>query len=379
MRRIAGLGAILPTLTLSIALHQASPAQTPPAPETTYVKAGHLFDSESGTYRQNVTLVLAGDRIKSIEPGPFAIHRRSQSQPTSATTTSFPAYIDCHTHLGARADEYDPINSFTRHPLHQRLRQRTSTPAARSTPALPRSATSARTTTWTLPSAMRSTPATCPARGSSPAGPRSAPPAATVTSTACRPTSAFPKAKINGIADGPDAIRKKIRENIKYGADLIKILATRRRAVGGGVRRGAPQDSLEEMKAAVDESESCWEQARRRARPRHRGHQDGHSRRRHLHRARQLHRRRGHRPRQGPRHLTSSWTSTTTTTSSAKAKDFGFPQEATNKERARRPAPARKLPEGLQGRASRWPSAPMPASTRTATTPSSSTTWSCTA
>jgi imidazolonepropionase-like amidohydrolase len=112
MRKIAGLGAILPTLTLSIALHQASPAQTTPtAPETTYVKAGHLFDSESGTYRQNVTLVLSGDRIKSIESGTFAI-------PSGAKVTDLsndyvlPGLIDCHTHLGARADKYDPINSF---------------------------------------------------------------------------------------------------------------------------------------------------------------------------------------------------------------------------------------------------------------------------
>ena len=66
MRKFAGLCALLPALTLSFALH----AQTP---ETTYVKAGHLFDSETGTYRQNVTLVLSGDRIQSIESGTFAI------------------------------------------------------------------------------------------------------------------------------------------------------------------------------------------------------------------------------------------------------------------------------------------------------------------
>src|SRR5580700_2763711 len=112
MRKIAGLGVLLATL----ALHQASPAQTPPAPETTYVRAGHLFDSESGTYRQNVILVLTGDRIKSIEPGTFAI-------PAGAKVTDLsndyvlPGLIDCHTHLGARADKYDPINSFKNTPF----------------------------------------------------------------------------------------------------------------------------------------------------------------------------------------------------------------------------------------------------------------------
>ncbi len=56
-----------------------------------------------------------------------------------------------------------------------------------------------------------------------------------------------------GVADGPDAIRKKVREIHKYGADLIKLCAT-----GGVLSKGdsvgAQQMTLEEMKAAVDEA-----------------------------------------------------------------------------------------------------------------------------
>ncbi len=60
----------------------------------------------------------------------------------------------------------------------------------------------------------------------------------------------------NGIVDGVDEIRKKIRWNIKYGADLIKFTAT------AGVLSeeesvGAPQFSAEEMKAMVDEA-AMW-------------------------------------------------------------------------------------------------------------------------
>jgi imidazolonepropionase-like amidohydrolase len=56
-----------------------------------------------------------------------------------------------------------------------------------------------------------------------------------------------------GVVDGPDAIRKAVRTNIKYGADWIKIMAS------AGVLSeeesvGAPQYSVEEMKAAVDEA-----------------------------------------------------------------------------------------------------------------------------
>jgi imidazolonepropionase-like amidohydrolase len=56
-----------------------------------------------------------------------------------------------------------------------------------------------------------------------------------------------------GVADGPWAARAKVRENIKYGADLIKICAS-----GGVLSKGdvpgAPQYTLEEMKAIVDEA-----------------------------------------------------------------------------------------------------------------------------
>lgn len=54
-------------------------------------------------------------------------------------------------------------------------------------------------------------------------------------------------------ADGPEETRKAAREQLKAGADVIKIMAT-----GGvmtkGVEPGSPQLSMEEIKAAVDEA-----------------------------------------------------------------------------------------------------------------------------
>ncbi|MGA8204069.1 MAG: amidohydrolase family protein, partial [Woeseiaceae bacterium] len=56
-----------------------------------------------------------------------------------------------------------------------------------------------------------------------------------------------------GVADGPWAIRAKVRENIKYGVDLIKFCAT-----GGVLSKGdsvgGQQYTFEEMKALVDEA-----------------------------------------------------------------------------------------------------------------------------
>jgi imidazolonepropionase-like amidohydrolase len=56
-----------------------------------------------------------------------------------------------------------------------------------------------------------------------------------------------------GVADGPWEVRKAVRRNIKYGADVIKFCAT-----GGvlskGTKVGAQQYTLEEMQALVSEA-----------------------------------------------------------------------------------------------------------------------------
>jgi imidazolonepropionase-like amidohydrolase len=59
--------------------------------------------------------------------------------------------------------------------------------------------------------------------------------------------------KAEGVADGPWAARAKVRETIKYGADLIKVCAS-----GGvlskGDQPGAPQYTLEELQAIAEEA-----------------------------------------------------------------------------------------------------------------------------
>ena len=61
------------------------------------------------------------------------------------------------------------------------------------------------------------------------------------------------KVKSGGVADGPWAVRAKVRENNKYGAKVIKFCGT-----GGvlskGTKIGAQQFAFEEMKAIVDEA-----------------------------------------------------------------------------------------------------------------------------
>ena len=56
-----------------------------------------------------------------------------------------------------------------------------------------------------------------------------------------------------GVADGPWAVRTKVRENVKYGADVIKVCAS-----GGvlskGDQPGTPQYTFEELQAIAEES-----------------------------------------------------------------------------------------------------------------------------
>src|SRR5207237_6879521 len=65
----------------------------------------------------------------------------------------------------------------------------------------------------------------------------------------------FPEEKDYGIADSPDEMRHVVRAQMKYGVDVIKVMAS-----GGvfskGDQPGAAQLTLDELKAAVDTAHS---------------------------------------------------------------------------------------------------------------------------
>ena len=242
MRNLAAASTLLLSLTLA--------AQSPIP--STYIKAGHLFDSESGAYRDNVVLVLSGDRIQSVESSTFTIPSGAKVVDLS-TDYVLPGLIDCHTHLGFRADKYDPINSFKETPFTSAYSsvvnaQRTLNAGfttVRDVGSLPFMAVDLRNSIneGLLP------------------GPRivaSGPPLSITGghgdlnnySPQTR-VSMFPDERDYSIADGPEQVRQTIRAQVKYGVDVIKILAS-----GGvlskGDQPGAPQYTFEELKMAAD-------------------------------------------------------------------------------------------------------------------------------
>jgi imidazolonepropionase-like amidohydrolase len=231
-----------------------TPAPTP-TPKAVYIRAGHLFDGTGDKTRDNMVIVVSGERIQSVAPA------NSVTIPAGATVvdlshaTVLPGLIDCHTHLGARADRYDEINNFKNTPFQSAF---AATVNARKT--LEAGFTSVRDV-GSLPFLAVDLRNSIN-EGLIP-GPRivASGPGISITgghgdlnnfSPQTRVTM-FPEERDFQIADGVDQIRHVVRAQVKYGVDVIKILAT-----GGvlskGDSPGAPQFTPEELKAAADEA-----------------------------------------------------------------------------------------------------------------------------
>jgi imidazolonepropionase-like amidohydrolase len=233
---------------------KAAPKATP-EPKTTYIRAGRLFDAASDRVRENAVIVVKGERIQSVED------EKSIKIPAGAAvidlsrTTVLPGLIDCHTHLGSRADRYDEIYQFKDTPfssafaavVHARKTLEAGFTTVRDVGSLPFLAVDLRNSIN---------------EGLVP-GPRvvaSGPPISITGghgdlnnfSPQTRVTM-FPEERNFEIADGVDQVRHVVRAQMKYGVDVIKILAT-----GGvlskGDSPGAPQFTFEELKAAADEA-----------------------------------------------------------------------------------------------------------------------------
>jgi imidazolonepropionase-like amidohydrolase len=225
------------------------------APKTIYVRAGRLFDATSDNYRDNMVITILGDRIQSVAPANAVSMLAGATVIDLSHATVLPGLIDCHTHLGSRADRYDEIYQFKDTPfssafaavVHARKTLEAGFTSVRDVGSLPFLAVDLRNSIN---------------EGLVP-GPRivaSGPPISITGghgdlnnySPQTR-VSMFPEERDFQIADGVDQVRHVVRAQVKYGVDVIKILAT-----GGvlskGDSPGAPQYSPEELKVAADEA-----------------------------------------------------------------------------------------------------------------------------
>src|SRR5947209_4760946 len=226
-----------------------------PAPKVTYIRAGRLFDGTGDTIRENMVIVVQDERIQSVAPASATKIPAGATVVDLSRATVLPGLIDCHTHLGSRADRYDEIYRFKDTPfqsafaavVHARKTLEAGFTTVRDVGSEPFLAVDLRNSIK---------------EGLVP-GPRivASGPAISITgghgdlnnySPQTR-VIMFPEERDFAIADGVDQIRHVVRAQVKYGVDVIKIIAT-----GGvlskGDSPGAPQFTPEELKAAADEA-----------------------------------------------------------------------------------------------------------------------------
>ena len=246
---------LFPLVTASAAMAQV---RSDTAASRYLILAAHLIDGRSNAARDNVAVLVEGDRIIAVGPEAEAKAKASGATRTIdlGPATILPGLIDNHTHVLLQGDitsaDYD----------EQLLKESIPYRAIRATAAVRVALMNGFTAIRDLETegAMYADVdvKTAIARGVIP-GPRMF-----VSTRAMAPTGMYPLLGYSWelrmpegvqIVDGPDEIRKAVREEAKYGADWIKFYADRRYYLGDDGRlRSWVNFTPEEMKAIVDEA-----------------------------------------------------------------------------------------------------------------------------
>jgi len=221
-------------------------ATTGAAAQTTYVKAGRMIDVVDGRLRTHQVIVIDGDRIDRVGAG-IAIPAGANVIDLGDATV-LPGLIDMHVHLtgDASAQGYENLAaSVPRNALFGAANARRTLNAGFTTV---RNVGAGGYADVALRDAIDNGDVIGPRM-------RVSGPALGITGGHCDNNLLPPEydASSDGVADGPWEIRKKIRQNDKYGADLTKFCAT-----GGVLSKGdsvgGQQYTLEEMATIVTEA-----------------------------------------------------------------------------------------------------------------------------
>jgi imidazolonepropionase-like amidohydrolase len=219
------------------------------------VRAGRLFDGTGEALRFNQVIVIENGRIKSVGPADSVKFDDDTDVVDLSGATVLPGLIDCHTHLGSRADRFDEIRKFQDTPLqsafaaviHARKTIEAGFTTVRDLGSRPFLAVDLRNSIdegfLVGPRVVASGPGISMTGGHGDLN-KFAPQVRVL---------AFPEERDFKIADGVDQVRHVVRAQLKYGVDVIKIHAS-----GGVMSRGdqpgAPQFSVEEIRVAVEEA-----------------------------------------------------------------------------------------------------------------------------
>jgi imidazolonepropionase-like amidohydrolase len=216
-----------------------------PTQKRTVIRPGRVLDVRTGDLRANQVIVIEGDKITQIAASGNVKAAAGDTTIELLDATLLPGLIDMHTHITFELSSlgYQGLGiSTAREALHGARNAR-------------RTLEAGFTTVRNLGAKDYSDIALRDAINDGDViGPRivASGPALGITGGHCD-ENLLPPAfhfQAGGVADGVEAVQHKVREVIKYGADVIKICAT-----GGVLSKGddpnASQYTLEEMKAIV--------------------------------------------------------------------------------------------------------------------------------
>jgi imidazolonepropionase-like amidohydrolase len=215
------------------------------SPKTVVIHAGHLLDVKTGKTLANQTIVIRGDKITNV--GSDSQVPAGAQVVDLSNATVLPGLIDAHTHLTYMTNfGYSALGiSIPRQALYGAHSARVTLDAGFTTV---RNVGADGFADVALRDAINA--------GDVP-GPRMlvSGPALSITG-GHGDNNLLPfeyHASSDGAADGVEGVRHMVRQNVKYGADLIKFMAS-----GGVLSKGdnpqASQYTLEEMKTIVEEA-----------------------------------------------------------------------------------------------------------------------------
>lgn len=217
--------------------------------QTTYIHCGKLIDGKNDKVMEKMTIVIEGNKIIALDNG-FSDVPESATLVDMKDKTVLPGLMDMHVHLESIYDKNSYLNRFVMNDADI---------AYRSVGFAEITLMSGFTTVRDLGGSGVNVSLQKAIARDFVKGPRiyTAAKSIAITGGHADPTNGAKKDLLaypdpsQGVADGPDECRKAVRQQVKNGADLIKITAT------GGVLSVArdgkrPQFTLEEIKAIVE-------------------------------------------------------------------------------------------------------------------------------
>jgi imidazolonepropionase-like amidohydrolase len=244
-REISRWGVVIAVILVALAGTAITASAQAQAPKRTVIRAGRVLNVRTGELPANQAIVIEGDKIAQIAPSSEVTSAPGDTTIDLPDATLLPGLIDMHTHL-----TYD-LNSLS----YQGLSISTAREALHGARNARRTLEAGFTTVRNLGAKDYADIALRDAINDGDViGPRivASGPAMGITGGHCDENLLPPAFHFQGegVADGVEAAQHRVREIIKYGADVIKICAT-----GGVLSKGddpnASQYTLEEMKAIV--------------------------------------------------------------------------------------------------------------------------------